>query len=258
MTKFRPCIDLHGGEVKQIVGGTLNDSAATTVTNFVSHQPSAYYAHLYEKDGLLGGHVIMLGPGNEDAAIRALEAYPHGLQVGGGITADNASRWLSHGADKVIVTSWLFPDGQLSMDRVRQMSSVVGKERLVVDLSCRRGAGAQTWFVAINKWQTITSTQITACLLVELSQFCSEFLVHAADVEGLCQGIDQELVAFLGVHSPIPCTYAGGGKELADLQLVASLSAGRVDLTFGSALDIFGGQGVAYSDCITWNAASEQ
>jgi len=195
--------------------------------------------------------VIKLGPGNDSAAEEALAAWPRGLQVGGGITIDNAQTWLEKGAAKVIVTSWLFPSGEFSLDRLQKLSGSVGKEKLVIDLSCRRQS--QSWFVAINKWQTVTSLEISKWCLRELSQYASEFLVHAADVEGLCKGIDEDLVKVLGQWSPIPCTYAGGGKDISDLELVNRLSNGKVDLTFGSALDLFGGTGVRYVDCVEWN-----
>jgi len=249
MTIFRPCIDLHEGRVKQIVGGSLSDSGAKE--NFVSNQPAEWYAQKYAEDGLSGGHVIQLGPGNEAAASAALAAYPGGLHLGGGVTPENAQRWLERGASHVIVTSYLFEDRQLSFDRVRAMRDCVGRERLVIDLSCRRTESG--YVVATNRWQTLTSAQLGPELLEGLAQHCAEFLVHAADVEGLCHGIDEEVLRILGQHCPVPCTYAGGANALADLDRVAELSAGRVDLTFGSALDLFGGRLVRYSDCVDYN-----
>ncbi|EGD75540.1 5-proFAR isomerase His6 [Salpingoeca rosetta] len=254
MTKFRPCIDLHSGQVKQIVGATLKDDGSA-VTNFVATQTADHFARLYKQDGLSGAHVIMLGPNNEEAAKLALETWPQGLQVGGGITIDNAEQWLQAGADKLIVTSWLFEDGCFSEERARALCDRVGRDRLVFDLSCRKKAGEAGWFVAIKRWQVVTDLQVDEATLHRLSQYCCEFLVHAADVEGLCQGIDEELVACLGKWSPIPCTYAGGAKDVADLDRVAALSDGQVDLTFGSALDIFGGSLVRYEDCVAWNKA---
>lgn len=251
MTLFRPCIDLHDGCVKQIVGGTLNDSGAGLRTNFVAEQPAEWFAARYRADHLVGGHVIMLGPGNEAAARAALSAWPHELHLGGGMNGDNAPQWLAAGAGKIIVTSWLFPAGHFSLERLIALELSLGRERLVVDLSCRRrGAG---WFVAMDRWQTITDTAVDQATLATIAAHCSEFLIHAADVEGLCRGIDEELVACLGAWSPLPCTYAGGAKDLADLKLVEQLSGGRVDLTFGSALDIFGGTQVKYADCVAWN-----
>lgn len=254
MTKFRPCIDLHQGRVKQIVGGSLRDDGDGLQTNFESEQPAAFFADLYRKDGLTGGHVIQLGPGNEKAATEALSAYPGGLQIGGGVSPDNAARWLEAGASHVIVTSWLFERGRFSADRLERIVAEVGAERLVVDLSCRARDGG--WVVAMDRWQKETDLRLNAQTLRQLSSSCAEFLIHAADVEGKCGGIDGDLVAFLGERSPIPCTYAGGARSLADLKQVGELSGGRVDLTIGSALDIFGGSKVAYRDCIAWNRGS--
>ncbi|MGC4065259.1 MAG: phosphoribosylformimino-5-aminoimidazole carboxamide ribotide isomerase [Polyangiaceae bacterium] len=263
MTLFRPCIDLHHGLVKQIVGGSLDDNDAPT-TNFVSEKDAAWFARRYRDDGLLGGHVIMLGPGNLEAAQSALAAWKGGLQIGGGITAENAVNWIDAGADKVIVTSYLFTDKVLDMGkvldrgkvldmgRVKAIAEAVGKERLVIDLSCRRTE--RGFFVATDRWQTITNTPVDADTLGTLAAHCAEFLVHAADVEGKCRGIDEDLVRILGKGSPIPCTYAGGARSLDDLALVETLSGGRVDLTFGSALDLFGGSLVRYDDCVRWNA----
>lgn len=251
MTIFRPCIDLHDGRVKQIVGGTLNDSGAGLRTNFIADQPAEWFAARYRADSCVGGHVIKLGPGNDDAARAALAAWPDGLHLGGGITLDNASAWIDAGAGAVIVTSWLFPDGLFNHDRLVALEQRIGRQRLVVDLSCRRRG--QTWFVAINRWQTMTELEIEASTLGLISAHCSEFLIHAADVEGLCRGIDEELVEFLGRSSPIPCTYAGGAHASTDLALIERLSAGRIDVTFGSALDLFGGTQVRYADCVAWN-----
>ncbi|OSD04316.1 Phosphoribosylformimino-5-aminoimidazole carboxamide ribotide isomerase [Trametes coccinea BRFM310] len=249
---FRPCIDLHNGEVKQIVGGTLHeDDASQLKTNFVASHPSSYYADLYKEHKLEGGHVIKLGPGNDQAAKEALATWPGHLQIGGGITSDNAREWLDAGASKVIVTSYLFPDGKFSLDRLKAVSNAVGKDRLVVDVSCRRRG--DKWLVAMNKWQTITDMEVCKESLGLLAEYCSEFLVHAADVEGLCQGIDEKLVKKLGEWVTIPTTYAGGAKSVSDLELVDRLSDGKVDLTFGSSLDIFGGNLVEFDDLVRYN-----
>jgi phosphoribosylformimino-5-aminoimidazole carboxamide ribotide isomerase len=256
MTCFRPCIDLHQGQVKQIVGGTLRDSGAGPTTNFVATEPAEAFAARYREDRLEGGHVIKLGPGNDQAARAALAAWPGHLQIGGGVDSANAMEWIAAGAGKVIVTSWLFPDGAFAPERLRALSQLVGRERLVVDLSCRRQqepGGAPQWLVATERWQRLTAFAIDAEHLGQVARWCDELLVHAADVEGLCRGIDAELVAALGRWSPVRVTYAGGGSSIADLALVAGLSAGAVDLTFGSALDIFGGTGVRYQDCVAWN-----
>jgi phosphoribosylformimino-5-aminoimidazole carboxamide ribotide isomerase len=248
---FRPCIDLHEGQVKQIVGGTLTDDGPAPRTNFVSDRSSAYFAELYRRDGLRGGHVIMLGSGNEDAARAALRAYPGGLQIGGGINLDNAAGYLDDGASHVIVTSWVFRDGSVEWERLHQLVRAIGKERLVLDLSCRRRG--RSHFVVTDRWQKFTDVAVTGESLTKLGNFCAEFLIHAADVEGLCQGIDAELVENLGAWTQIPTTYAGGAKSLADLEEVTRLGHGKIDLTIGSALDIFGGTGVRYVDAVAFN-----
>lgn len=250
MTVFRPCIDLHHGRVKQIVGGSLKDGLEPT-TNFVSEHDAAWFAQRYRSDQLAGGHVIQLGMGNDAAARSALSAWPGGLQLGGGITPANARSWLNAGASQVIVTSYLFDEAGLQPSRLDALLDVVRPEELVIDLSCRRRPDG--WFVATQRWQVVTNTRVDSATLERLSESCREFLVHAADVEGLCEGIDEDLVRLLGKHCPIPCTYAGGGRHLQDLSLVEELSDGRVDLTFGSALDLFGGSGVQYADCVAFN-----
>lgn len=249
MTKFRPCIDLHQGQVKQIVGGSLNEQGATT--NFVSAHDAAYYANIYREQGLTGGHVIALGPGNQEQALLALKTWPGGLQFGGGVNDENASAFLEAGASHVIVTSYLFDGGRFSFEKLESIKKETGAERLVLDLSCRRTD--KGWQIATDRWQTITDTVINQATLNELEHHCAEFLIHAADVEGLQAGIDQELVALLGEICTIPVTYAGGARCLDDLKLVNQLSAGKVDLTIGSALDIFGGEGVTLKECIHWN-----
>ncbi len=252
MTKFRPCIDLHEGRVKQIVGGTLDAVGETLRTNFVSEEEPAYYAELYRGDELVGGHVIKLGAGNEAAARAALAAYPEGLQIGGGITSENASTWLQAGASHVIATSCLFDQqGHFQKNELDRLVAEVGKGRLVLDLSCRRVEDG--WVVAMNRWQTLTDLQVTEQTLAGLGASCAEFLIHAADVEGKCEGIDEDLVSLLGEWGGCPVTYAGGVRALEDLELVQRLSGGRVDLTIGSALDIFGGSLVKYLDCVEFN-----
>lgn len=248
---FRPCIDLHDGKVKQIIGGTLTDDAAALRTNFISERPSAWYADLYRRDGLRGGHVIMLGPGNEPAARKALTAYPGGLQVGGGITVDNARAFLDDGASHVIVTSWLFRQGRLDEERLGALCATVGKDRLVLDLSCRRRG--DHYVVVTDRWQTFTDVILSAASLERLARSCAEFLIHAVDVEGLALGIDHALVERLSAWAPIPTTYAGGARSLDDLVEVTRVGGGRIDLTIGSALDIFGGAGVRYADAVAFN-----
>jgi phosphoribosylformimino-5-aminoimidazole carboxamide ribotide isomerase len=206
---------------------------------------------MYLRDNLTGGHVVMLGPGNEAAARAALQAYPGGLQIGGGISVLNAREWLDAGASHVIVTSWIFVEGQVSFQRLRQLARCVGRDRLVLDLSCRQRAG-QYWVVT-DRFQKFTTTTLSQDALEQLAPWCAEFLVHAVDVEGLCRGIDRELVRNLAQWSPLPATYAGGANSLADLEEVTRIGAGRIDLTIGSALDIFGGTGVAYADVVGFN-----
>jgi phosphoribosylformimino-5-aminoimidazole carboxamide ribotide isomerase len=246
---FRPCIDLHEGKVKQIVGGTLG--GAGPHTNFVSDRPAAWFAELYRRDGLAGGHVIQLGPGNEAEARSALAAFPGGLHLGGGVNAQNARGWLEAGASHVIVTSWVFREGRVDWERIGELVRTVGKERLVLDLSCRKRG--ENYYVVTDRWQKFTEVTITPETLKQLAGRCAEFLVHAVDVEGLCRGIDRELVEKLGQWTPIPTTYAGGANSLADLEEVTRLGRNKVDLTIGSALDIFGGTGVKYEDVVKFN-----
>ena len=259
MTKFRPCIDLHDGKVKQIVGSTLRDDEAGPNTNFVSAHSSSYYASLYKRDGLIGGHVIMLGKGNEAAAREALASYPEGLQIGGGITPAYALSFIEAGASHVIVTSYVFDEQfRFSEDRLKAMLDAVGASRLVLDLSCR--ATLDGWCVAMNRWQTMTDLRVDASAFERLAPHCAEFLIHAVDVEGKCNGMDELLLQRLADWCPLPVTYAGGARSLADLELAQSLSAGKVDVTIGSALDIFGGSTARYEDCVAFNrriAASE-
>jgi len=250
---FRPCIDLHEGKVKQIVGGTLGGDPGQLRTNYVSDRSASWYAELYRRDGLQGGHVVMLGPSNEAEARAALQAYPGGLQIGGGITAENAASWLEAGASHVIVTSWVFRSGRLDADRLQQLVAAIGRNRLVLDLSCRRRS--DDYFVVTDRWQKFTDLTLSRGTLERLAGSCSEFLIHAADVEGLCRGIDRDLVEKLGQWSPLPMTYAGGAQALSDLEEVTRLGGGRVDLTIGSALDIFGGSGVKYADAVAFNRA---
>jgi len=193
----------------------------------------------------------MLGPGNEAAARSALGAYPGGLHVGGGITAGNAREWLDAGASHVIVTSWVFREGHMDEARLAELVKTIGKNRLVLDLSCRKRD--DNYFVVTDRWQKFTDLSIREETLKKLAASCAEFLVHAVDVEGLCRGVDKDLVSILGKSAPIPTTYAGGASSLADLEEVTRLGQGRIDLTIGSALDIFGGSGVRYEDVVAFN-----
>jgi phosphoribosylformimino-5-aminoimidazole carboxamide ribotide isomerase len=249
--RFRPCIDLHQGRVKQIVGSTLSSDQAALQTNFSSEHPASHYARMYRRDNLRGGHVIMLGPDNEMAAREALSAWPGGMQVGGGITADNAAFWLDQGASHLIVTSHVFHDGLLDRERLGLLNRLVGKQRLVLDLSCRwRQDG---YYVVTDRWQKFTELRISPAVLEELAAFCDEFLVHAVDVEGKCKGIDTRLLELLAVSVPVPTTYAGGVSSPADLDLIRTSGGGRIDVTIGSALDIFGGSGLRYRDVVAYH-----
>ena len=247
--QFRPCIDLHDGKVKQIVGSTLGRRDMDVVENFTSEHDSSYFAEMFAKDGLTGGHVIMLGPGNEQAALDALKAYPGGLQVGGGITADNAKQYIDAGASHVIVTSHIFHDGMLDMERLETLVRTIGKEKLVIDLSCRKRE--DKWFVVTDKWTRFSDFEVNARSIQMIEQYCDELLIHAVDVEGKRSGMQEELVRDLAEWTTIPTTYAGGVRSLEDLQNFKQLAHGKLHVTIGSALDIFGGD-LKYSDVVSY------
>ena len=248
---FRPCIDLHNGKVKQIVGSTLKDDQPNLVkTNFTTDKSPAWFAELYRSDNLTGGHVIKLGPGNDTAAAEALSAWPGGMQLGGGITAENACEWLDRGASHVIVTSYVFTDGRVDDKRLKDLVRAVGRKRLVLDLSCRRRG--DDYFIVTDRWQKFTDVQITPETLGRLSESCDEFLVHAADVEGKCDGVEVELLKRLADWSPLPATYAGGVRDVVDMQLVKDVGKNRLDITIGSALDIFGGTTISYEEAVSF------
>ncbi|MCP4267164.1 MAG: phosphoribosylformimino-5-aminoimidazole carboxamide ribotide isomerase [Candidatus Brocadiaceae bacterium] len=248
--KFRPCIDLREGRVVQIVGGSLEDKDSEKLkTNFDTDRSPADFAELYKEDNLAGGHVISLGPGNEEAALSALHAFPGGFHIGGGITPQNAITYLDAGASHVIVTSYVFSNGQIDMDKLKLIKDTVGKNRLVLDLSCRK-KGPDFWIVT-DRWQKFTDVSISPEILNNLANHCDEFLVHGVDVEGKMEGIQTDLIEILGKYSTIPVTYAGGVKEISDLDLVKKLGSDRVDLTIGSALDIFGGN-IPYRSVVDW------
>ncbi len=251
--KFRPCIDIHNGAVKQIIGKSLSDENSSANENFVSQKDAAYYARLYEKDRLTGGHMILLNKAGtkeyeKDAALAAaaLKAYPGGLQIGGGITAENASRFLSMGASHVIVTSYIFQDGRLLTDRLTALYEAVGKKHLVLDLSCRKKDGC--YYVVTNRWQKFTDIIMSHETLRFFSCFCDEFLIHAVDVEGCQSGIEADLIPVLA-QCPIPVTYAGGIASEDDISRLNALGGGRIDFTVGSALDLFGGN-IAYKTLV--------
>jgi len=244
--KFRPCIDLHNGKVKQIVGATLTENN-TPRTNFISDRDARWYANLYRSDNLRGGHIIKLGPGNDAAAKEALNAWPNGFQIGGGITAENAKQWLDLGAEKVIITSFIFSQGILQEKRLKDLVKKIGREHLVLDLSCRKQKN--NYWVVSDRWQTFTQTKIDPESIKQLERFCSEFLIHGVDVEGKQQGIDEELIDLLASCIQIPCTYAGGVQSLKDLEKIKIAGNNQIDVTVGSALDLFGGL-LPYQDVI--------
>ncbi len=247
--RFRPCIDIHDGKVKQIVGSTLSDDSQGPLTNFETDLSPAHYANIYKKDNMAGGHVIMLGKGNDAAAIEALQAFPGGLQIGGGINPLNASRFLDAGASHVIVTSYVFHDGVVHWDHLKELKNAVGKSRLVIDLSCKMINGV--YYVVTDRWQKFTTTVLSQVVFSELDKYCDEFLIHAADVEGMRGGIDSELVTLLGEISTIAVTYAGGIRSIDDLEQIKILGKDLVDATIGSALDLFGGK-MNYAEVVKW------
>ena len=244
--KFRPCIDIHNGKVKQIVGGSLKDEMNQAIDNFVSEQDAAWYAKLYREKGLIGGHIILLNPeGSEyyDAdlaqALGALEAFPGGLMIGGGIHSDNAMKFIRAGASHVIVTSYVFKEGKINFEHLKAIHESVGREHLVLDLSCRKKDGK--YYIVTDRWQKFTEEIVTSELMERLGSFCDEFLVHAVDVEGKARGVETELAKLLGQYAAHPVTYAGGVGSMADIEELRKAGQGRLDVTVGSALDIFGG-----------------
>lgn len=245
--KFRPCIDIHNGKVKQIVGGSLLDKGNQAIDNFVSEQDASFYGTLYQKNNLNGGHIIILNPAGSEyyeedvrQAQLALQAFPEGLQIGGGITAENAEDFLRIGATHVIVTSYVFRDGEIQMERLKKLMDTVGKEHLVLDLSCRKREG--NYYIVTDRWQKFTNMEVTIETLDMLKGYCDEFLIHAVDVEGKASGVETELVKMLGTWKEIPITYAGGVGSYEDLEKIQVLGKNHVDVTIGSALDLFGGK----------------
>lgn len=254
--EFRPCIDIHNGRVKQIVGGSLKDKGNQAEENFVSQMDGAFYANMYKKVGIRGGHIILLNPVTSEyyeatraQALLALHSYPGGLQLGGGITADNAAQFIEAGASHVIVTSYVFNNGRIDYNNLEKLVDAVGKSHLVLDLSCRKKD--DSYYIVTDRWQKFTDEVITEELLDELSQYCDEFLIHAVDVEGKAGGIEKELVSLLGDWGKIPLTYAGGVHSFEDLRLIKELGHNRVNVTIGSALDLFGGS-MKFEDVIAF------
>ena len=228
--KFRPCIDIHNGKVKQIVGGSLKDEMNQAIDNFVSEQDAAWYARLYREKGLIGGHIILLG---------ALEAFPGGLMIGGGIHSDNAMKFIRAGASHVIVTSYVFKEGKINFEHLKAIHESVGREHLVLDLSCRKKDGL--YYIVTDRWQKFTEHVVNEETLNLLAPYCSEFLIHAVDVEGKAKGIEVTLAKLLGEYNGHPVTYAGGVGSMEDIQTLKMAAGGKVDVTVGSALDLFGG-----------------
>jgi len=254
--RFRPCIDIHNGAVKQIVGGSLKDEADSAKDNFVSELKADFYADMYKRSGIAGGHIIILNKSDSqyyeadlEQARLALCTYPGGLQVGGGINADNAMSFLDMGASQVIVTSYVFKDGRVDYDNLKRLYEAVGKDRLVLDLSCRKKDGK--YYIVTDRWQNFTEEIVCHETLDKLSKYCSEYLIHAVDVEGKAQGIETELVELLGSWGKIPMTYAGGVSSFEDLRLLKELGRDKLDVTIGSALDIFGGN-LIYEEVISF------
>lgn len=244
--EFRPCIDIHNGRVKQIVGSSLRDQGDTARENFVSQQDGAFYARLYKEQNIRGGHIILLNSveseyyeATREQALMALKEYPGGLQVGGGITADNAATFIEAGASAVIVTSYVFRDGKINYENLDKLVQAVGKEHVVLDLSCRYREDG--YYIVTDRWQKFTDEKMDRELLDRLSDSCAEFLVHAVDVEGKSSGIETDLVRLLGEWGKIPITYAGGVHSFDDLDAIYRIGNNRLNVTIGSALDLFGG-----------------
>ena len=244
--KFRPCIDIHNGKVKQIVGGSLRDDNNRAGENFVSDYDGGYYAELYKSRGLRGGHIIILNPEGSEfyeadrrQAFSALAAFSGGLQIGGGVTSRNAEEYIKNGASHVIVTSFVFKDGKISYERLNELKSAVGSEHIVLDLSCRMRDGK--YYIVTDRWQKFTDMEVTAENITALAEHCDEFLIHAVDVEGRQSGIERDIAALMGSLDGITSTYAGGISSFDDLDAIRTLGREKVDFTVGSALDIFGG-----------------
>lgn len=243
--KFRPCIDIHNGHVVQIVGSSLRDENDSAQNNFVSEKDSAYYANLYKEHGLSGGHIIILNGKDSEyyeatkaEAVKALQTYNGGMQIGGGITDKNAEEYILAGASHIIVTSYVFSDGKICYNNLNRLNSAVGREHICLDVSCRMRNGK--YYVVTDRWQKFTDVVLDENLIVSLSEYCDELLVHAVDVEGRKAGINATIAGILE-KSPIPVTYAGGISSLDDIAKIRSIGNNKIDFTIGTALNIFGG-----------------
>lgn len=258
--KFRPCIDVHNGKVKQIVGSSLRDSDDSAQENFVSEREAASFAEQFRQDNLTGGHVVVLNQiyspyyeASRKQAVAALAAWPGGLQYGGGVTADNAAFWLDAGASHVIVTSYVFRDGKISFENLRKLEDAVGRKRIVLDLSCAKREDADQYYIMTDRWQKYADTPLNAELMEMLSEHCDEFLIHAISKEGKTEGIDGELVYLFDEGCTKPITYAGGVRTMEDMEELYAIGDGRIDFTVGSGLDLYGGN-LAYRDILAFVA----
>lgn len=244
--EFRPCIDIHNGKVKQIVGGSLKDQGDFAKENFVSEVDASFYANLYRQKECKGGHVILLNAkdspmyeATKQQAILALQSFPGGLQVGGGITSDNAAEFIRYGASHVIVTSHVFHDGMIDMERLQALCDNVGSDHIVLDLSCKKVE--DEYRIVTDRWQNVTPIPVTVETMKMLAEFCDEFLIHAVDVEGKVNGIEQDVVRMLSQYTDRPVTYAGGVHSYEDIRLLKTIGKNHVNVTVGSAMDLFGG-----------------
>ena len=259
--KFRPCIDIHNGKVKQIVGGSLRDERDRAEENFVSERSAAFYAELFRRDNLKGGHVILLNPpsspyyeADRQQAAAALSAWPGGLQIGGGITADNAASYIEAGASHVIVTSYVFKDGEVQWGNLEKLADAAGAGHVVLDVSCRKKDGK--YYIVTDRWQKFTKVQLSEEILYWMKEYCDEFLVHGVDVEGKASGIEDALVELLSDVPGVPITYAGGISSLEELERFRQLSGGKLDFTIGSGLDLYGGS-IPYEEVKNYSEADQ-
>ena len=259
--KFRPCIDIHNGKVKQLVGGSLQDDRDQAQENFVSEKGAAYYARLFQKDGLKGGHVVLLNPASSpwfeadwQQAAAALAAYPGGLQIGGGVNADNAASYINAGASHVVVTSYVFKDGEVQWKNLEKLAGAVGRSRVVLDVSCRKKDGK--YYIVTDRWQRFTKVQLGEEILYWMREYCDGFLVHGVDVEGKASGVEDALVEMLASVQNIPITYAGGINSLEELERFRQLCGGRLDFTIGSGLDLYGGT-IPYEEVKNYSGADK-
>lgn len=258
--RFRPCIDIHNGKVKQIVGGSLKDERDQAEENFVSERSAAFYADMFRRDNLKGGHMILLNPpsspyfeADRQQATEALAVWPGGLQIGGGVTADNASSYIKAGASHVVVTSYVFKDGQVQWENLEKLADAVGAGHVVLDVSCRKKDGK--YYIVTDRWQKFTKVQLGEEILYWMKEYCDEFLVHGVDVEGKSAGIEEGLVEMLAGVQGIPITYAGGISSLDELERFRRVSGGRLDFTIGSALDLYGGD-IPYDEVKNYSAGT--